>query len=79
LASAKDLPQAVGARHVKAFGRCGWKRARKTSGGHQILKHSTLSGHLSVPCSSKNVKRGTLAALLKTAGLTIEEYLKLFK
>jgi len=79
MTSAKDLPQARGERHIKAFGRDGWTRARKTSGGHQILKHPTKSATLSIPVSSKDVKRGTLKALIDAAELTIDEYLDLFK
>ena len=34
---------------------------------------------LSIPCGGKNVKRTLLKGQLKLAGLSIEEYLKVFK
>jgi predicted RNA binding protein YcfA (HicA-like mRNA interferase family) len=74
----RDLPEAKGDRHVKALCRCGWKHSR-TSGSHKILEKDGVDAILSIPCSSKNVKRALLNSQLKLAGLTIEEYVAIFK
>ncbi len=74
----RDLPEAKGERHVKALCRCGWKETR-SSGSHRILEKDGVEAILSIPCGGKNVKRTLLKGQLKLAGLSIEEYLKVFK
>lgn len=74
----RDLPEAKGDRHVKAFCRLGWDHCR-SSGSHKILEKDGLEVILSIPCGGKKVKRALLHAQIKLAGLTIEEYLEAFK
>lgn len=74
----RDLPEAKGDRHVKAFCRLGWNHSRST-GSHKILEKDGWDAILSIPCSSKNVKRTLLHSQIKLAGLTIDEYLNAFK
>lgn len=73
----RDLPEAKGERHVKAFERAGWKQVR-SSGSHAILEKDGEDPTLSIPCGKK-VKRTLLSKQIKLAGLTVAEYLKLFK
>lgn len=74
----RDLPEAKGDRHVKAFVRLGWNHCR-TNGSHKILEKPGVEPHLSIPCGGKNVKRTLLREQLKLAGVPIEEYLRAFK
>lgn len=74
----RDLPEAKGDRHVKAFARFGWSHCR-SNGSHKILEKKGIEPILSIPCSSKNVKRKLLASQIKLAGLTFEEYIGAFK
>lgn len=74
----RDLPEAKGERHVKAFCRCGWAETR-SSGSHRILEKEGEEAILSIPCGSKNVKRALLYSQIKLAGLTIAEYKAAFK
>jgi predicted RNA binding protein YcfA (HicA-like mRNA interferase family) len=74
----RDLPEAKGDRHVRAFARFGWNHCR-TNGSHKILEKDGVEPILSIPCGGKNVKRALLYSQIKLAGLTIEEYLGVFK
>ena len=74
----RDLPEASGERHVKAFCRCGWKETRR-SGSHRILEKEGEEAILSIPCGGKKVKRALLYGQIKLAGLTIEKYNAVFK
>ena len=60
---------------VKAFGQAGFEFQRQT-GSHLILYHAVRRQTLSVP-NHTSVKRGTLRALLRQTGLTVEEFLNL--
>ena len=67
------LPQLSGRDTVRAFESLGWKVARQ-KGSHIIL---TKAGHiatLSVP-NHKEVAKGTLRSLIRSAGLTVPEFL----
>jgi len=67
------LPVTSGRAAVKAFEKLGYETDHQT-GSHIILRH-TAAPHrrLSVP-DHKELARGTLRALLRQAGLTVEEF-----
>lgn len=68
-----ELPLLSGRQVVKIFRKLGWQVARQR-GSHVIL---TKSGHiatLSVP-NHKEVAKGTLRALIRDAGLTVQDFL----
>ena len=47
-------------------------------GSHHYLKHADKPGRLvTVAIHGKDLKRGTLAAIIKEAGFTVEEFLEL--
>jgi len=69
------LPALPAREVVKAFGRAGFELERQT-GSHLILYSVTRRQVLSVP-NHDPVKRGTLRALIRHAGLTVEEFLTL--
>lgn len=66
------LPVVSGRVAVRAFERLGWAVARQSS-SHIILVHPKHSATLSVP-DHREVARGTLRALIRSAGLTIQEF-----
>ncbi|MDT4952314.1 MAG: hypothetical protein QOJ02_452 [Acidobacteriota bacterium] len=46
-----------------------------TTGSHYILKKEKL--RVTIPYHNKDLKPGTLASIIKQAGLTVEEFLDL--
>jgi predicted RNA binding protein YcfA (HicA-like mRNA interferase family) len=60
---------------VRALGRAGFQFQRQT-GGHLILYSPARHQTLSVP-NHNPVRRGTLRALIRLAGLTPEEFARL--
>ena len=71
------LPSVRPAKAIKALERAGFQLER-ISGSHHHFKHPddpTL--FVSVPSHNKDLKRGTLAAIIKQAGMTIDEFIKL--
>ncbi len=78
----RDLPLASGLKHAQAFERCGWVRARMTTGNnpHIILVRDGHRATLSIPNhKGKDVSRALLQSQIKLAGLTEEEYLRCFR
>ncbi|NQT13219.1 MAG: type II toxin-antitoxin system HicA family toxin [Planctomycetes bacterium] len=70
-----DLPSISGREAVRAFERAGFSLDR-VKGSHHILKKPGHRNALSVPVhGNKNVKKGTLRALIKAAGLTEDEFI----
>ena len=66
-------------RVVKAFERAGWRRTR-TTGSHAILTKKDNPATLSIPIhKGKPVKQGLLRHQIKTAGMTVDEFLELYK
>jgi hypothetical protein len=73
----KDLPLAAGSQHVAAFERCGWTCVRKSKKNHFILQAEGVEATLSIPDHGQ-VKRTLLAAQIKLAGLSEEDYCNAF-
>ncbi|MCW5979044.1 MAG: type II toxin-antitoxin system HicA family toxin [Bryobacteraceae bacterium] len=49
-----------------------------SSGGHYVLKHPRQPEvRVTVPFHNRDLKRGTVQSILRQAGLTAEEFLKL--
>jgi predicted RNA binding protein YcfA (HicA-like mRNA interferase family) len=69
------LPALPADRVVRAFGRAGFAFQRQT-GSHLILYSSIRHQTLSIP-NHNPIRRGTLRALIRLAGLTPEEFLGL--
>jgi hypothetical protein len=66
------LPVLSGRKVVRAFENLGWQSARQR-GSHIILVKDGEIATLSVP-DHKEVAKGTLRSLIRTAGLTVEEF-----
>ena len=75
-----SLPQANGRQAIRALEKAGFL-VRRQKGSHVILVHSVdLARRAIVPMhGSKSLKPGTLRAILKGAGVTIEEFTGLLK
>ena len=75
-----SLPQVSGRHVIRALEKAGFI-VRRQKGSHAILVHSKdLSRRAIVPVhGSKDIKPGTLRAILKGANLTIEEFKELLK
>ena len=66
-------------RVIKAFERAGWK-ARKQTGSHVKLTKEGNANILSIPVhKGKPIKQGLLRYQISKAGLTVEEFLRLYK
>ena len=71
------LPQLSGRETVRIFELLGWKVVRQ-KGSHIILVKDGQIATLSVP-DHKEVAKGTLRSLIRSAGLTITEFLDTLK
>jgi predicted RNA binding protein YcfA (HicA-like mRNA interferase family) len=69
-----QVPLLSGREVVRVFEKFGWQVARQR-GSHIILVKQGARATLSVP-DHKEVARGTLRALIRAAGLTVEEFVR---
>ena len=60
---------------VKAFGKAGWQVLGQV-GSHVVLTKTGQRANLSVP-QHKELSTGTLRALIRAAGMTVEEFVEL--
>ena len=60
---------------VKAFEKKGWKRIGQV-GSHLVMVKSGEKANLSIP-QHKELSVGTLRALIRHAGLTVDEFLEI--
>jgi predicted RNA binding protein YcfA (HicA-like mRNA interferase family) len=64
-----------GTQVVQVFKKAGWSVARQR-GSHIVMEKTGHKPTLSIPIhKGKDVKRGTLHALVKDAGMTVEEFI----
>ncbi len=71
------LPVVSGNKAIKAFSRAGWYAHRQV-GSHVVLRKEGSKITLSVP-RHRELKPGLLRKLIRDAGLSVEEFLKLLK
>ncbi len=69
------LPTLSGRDVVKIFAKAGWEKARQR-GSHIILVKAGHIASLSVP-DHKEVAKGTLRGLIRSSGMTVDEFLAL--
>lgn len=69
-----ELPQLSGRETVQVFRSLGWEVSRQR-GSHIILTKMGHMATLSVP-DHKEVAKGTLRSLIRSAGLTVTEFLE---
>jgi len=74
-----SLPVVTGLEAIRAFGRVGFVLDR-IKGSHHILRRDGHRFVLSVPVHGTNpIAKGTLRSLIRTAGLTIEQFCRLLE
>lgn len=75
-----DLPLANAEKHAACFERLGWTRdqKRRGRGSHILLTKKGIRATLSIP-DHKEVKRTTLAGLIRAAGITQQKYIEEFR
>ena len=71
------LPSLSGKQVVKAFEALGWQVVRQ-NGSHLILVKKGHIATLAIP-NHKAVAKGTLRGLIRSAGLTVEEFNAAFR
>ena len=69
------LANISGKEAAKAFARAGWSAAGQV-GSHLVMTKEGERANLSIP-QHKELSVGTLRALIRATGLTVEEFLKL--
>ena len=69
------LANISGKKAVKAFQKAGWQVIGQV-GSHVVLVKSGVRANLSVP-QHKELSVGTLRALIRNSGLTVDEFLKM--
>jgi len=67
-----NLPNVSGRRAQRGFERLGWMKVRQT-GSHIIMTKSGEMATLSIP-DHNSVAKGTLRSLIRSAGLTVDEF-----
>lgn len=72
-----SLPAVTAGEAIKAFQAAGFAFARQSS-SHVILKKDGHPHALSIPChGSQNLKPGLLRGQIRTAGMTVDEFIAL--
>jgi len=74
---ASEIPVLSGRAVVKAFERLGWELVRQR-GSHIIMVKPGEIVTISVP-DHKEVARGTLRGLIRSANLTVQEFLEIVR
>jgi len=69
------LPVISGADAIKAFHRTGWRAVRQ-SGSHVVMVKAGADATLSIPLRPE-LKRGLLRALIRDAGISVDEFVEL--
>ncbi len=70
------LPRVSGRDAIKAFSKLGYVEDRQR-GSHVILRNSSVPFRRLVVPDHKELAKGTLRALIREAGITVEEFLRL--
>lgn len=69
------LANISGKKAAKAFEKAGWHEVGQV-GSHLVMKKSGAKANLSIP-QHKELGPGLLRGLIRLAGMTVEEFLKL--
>ena len=70
------LPTCTPTEVIRVLERAGWEY-RNATGSHRRYKHPTRPGTVIVPFHRRDLKRGTLLGIIKDAGLTVDEFVRL--
>ena len=70
------LPSVKPRELMRVLERAGWER-RRTRGSHHYFVHPDKRDAIPVPAHNRDMKPGLLLAIIKTAGLSREEFRRL--
>lgn len=70
------LPQATGRETVKALNRVGWNVLRQR-GSHVHLGKEGVRHVVTVPVHDEDLRPGTLRAILRQAGVSVDAFIEL--
>lgn len=69
-----QTPAVTGKQLVKALERRGWY-VKRIRGSHHIMRHPSIPDAIPVPVhGNQPIKRGTLGNILRTAGISRDEF-----
>jgi predicted RNA binding protein YcfA (HicA-like mRNA interferase family) len=73
------LPAVSGKQVIAALEKEGWY-VKRVRGSHHVLRHSSIPDAIPVPVhGNREVKRGTLASILRAAGVSRNEFARLLR
>lgn len=73
------LPAVNGKQVIAALEKKGWY-VKRVRGSHHVLRHPSIPNAIPVPVhGNREIKRGTLASILRTAGLGRDEFARLVR
>lgn len=61
------------ARRLRAFG---WVFDRPGAGSHEVWRYPATGRHVTLPHHAREMAEGTLRAVLREAGIDVEDFLK---
>ena len=68
------LPAVSGKQVIAALEKEGWY-VKRVRGSHHVLRHPSIPDAIPVPVhANRPIKRGTLASILRTAGISRDEF-----
>lgn len=74
-----ELPPVSGKQVVAALERNGWY-VKRVRGSHHVLRHPDIPDAIPVPVhGNRQLKRGTLASIMRSAGLSRDEFARLLR
>jgi predicted RNA binding protein YcfA (HicA-like mRNA interferase family) len=74
----EKLPAVTPKQLIRVLGRRGWEVDR-VRGSHHVVVHREEQRVLVIPMHSRDLKVGTLLALLRNAGIERDEFLRLLR
>jgi predicted RNA binding protein YcfA (HicA-like mRNA interferase family) len=73
------LPAVSGKQVIAALEKEGWY-VKRVRGSHHVLRHQSIPDAIPVPVhGNREIKRGTLASILRVAGISRDEFAKLLR
>lgn len=73
------LPAVNGKQVIAALEKEGWY-VKRVRGSHHVLRHPSIPDAIPVPVhGNREIKRGTLASILRAAGISREEFTRLIR
>lgn len=73
------LPAVSGKQVITALEKEGWY-VKRVRGSHHVLRHPSIPDAIPVPVhGNRPIKRGTLASILRAAGISRDDFVRLLR